>query len=878
MSQQPHLFRSENGFTLIEAIVASVILGVVALTLIQTMGMLSKDTEYSRERTAATGLAQEKLEQLKALDYYSLWVTHWTLPGTPPWFTVNGAEQYPYDAYYYTPETIGIGGTTYTRYVFVQEVNDVFSQYQTYLDWSKPDTGLKDIWVYVTWYKPNGVQQLVELSSLVKNPGQPPLDKLVWGTVTDSVTSQPLQSVTVSAVTNPLWNTATAADGTYGFYASGSSTNIQGILYGYNTYISTGLTLPLTAGTSIQWDFSMTPIATAIVAGYAMYNGSPVISQVCAKWSGPDDSQFVELYNPTTNTINIDSSTIQLQFVDNNNNVTIPKLSINTNLTGGPTFYSLSPYHYSLILGPDPGSGGTQTPAPDSNQADFTYDQSLGIKMDPTSPNGVILADGGGNPIDSVYWGDNTTNCGINNPNNPNPPDPLTINSAYGVSPGCIAVGPPAGSLSHSHTIIRKAALYSTASDMYTDLTSLLLGNAWNSYDTIADTTTQTFDFVEAGGPLHTRNSGIFSSTPTWGTVLPYAIIGSTDILSNSIQLSSNWTNYSIPLGFYSLAVATGSSSLTMIGSYGGWVGRIVPITTDLSATTFYYNILATTTMNAGIITGTVWGGARRAGGVLVQATGGYLGGPYQTSSQMGGSGRYALIVPEPGVVYNMTANPGYANPRWGIDSGYALPQPTYTRDFHVTPNAYITGRVTTPGNAGLPNIFITAAGAAANIYTGVTDSSGNYQITVSTTGNPYTLTPSLLTGSISNPATITGVNVTLGQTTSVGTFQISGAYMPITGTATLGGQPIGTGVLVMASTVTISAASPPVIDFSLRNKKPYYYQAFTDQNGNYELDVPGNNTYNVVAWYRTSTGTSTVITDTVNVPASGGATYYFTW
>lgn len=64
--------RGERGFTLVEVMIAMVILstGILALTLMMKQSVSS--TDYGRKVTAAENLALQKLEELKIIGYYNI--------------------------------------------------------------------------------------------------------------------------------------------------------------------------------------------------------------------------------------------------------------------------------------------------------------------------------------------------------------------------------------------------------------------------------------------------------------------------------------------------------------------------------------------------------------------------------------------------------------------------------------------------------------------------------------------------------------------------------------------------------------------------------------------------------------------------------------
>jgi len=63
--------RREAGFTLIEVLIAIVILSVGLLSLAQMMALATRSNALSGRMTSSTALAREQLERLKAVPFYS---------------------------------------------------------------------------------------------------------------------------------------------------------------------------------------------------------------------------------------------------------------------------------------------------------------------------------------------------------------------------------------------------------------------------------------------------------------------------------------------------------------------------------------------------------------------------------------------------------------------------------------------------------------------------------------------------------------------------------------------------------------------------------------------------------------------------------------
>jgi prepilin-type N-terminal cleavage/methylation domain-containing protein len=62
----------ERGMTLVEVLVAAVILGIMAAGIFTAYDVSKRLAETARQETKAAGLAQEKLEELRATDYTAL--------------------------------------------------------------------------------------------------------------------------------------------------------------------------------------------------------------------------------------------------------------------------------------------------------------------------------------------------------------------------------------------------------------------------------------------------------------------------------------------------------------------------------------------------------------------------------------------------------------------------------------------------------------------------------------------------------------------------------------------------------------------------------------------------------------------------------------
>jgi prepilin-type N-terminal cleavage/methylation domain-containing protein len=72
-------WRNEKGLTLVEVLVAAVILGIIAVGLLTAFDVNKRLAAGARQKVKAVNLAQGKLEELRAVPYDNLiGVTEWT--------------------------------------------------------------------------------------------------------------------------------------------------------------------------------------------------------------------------------------------------------------------------------------------------------------------------------------------------------------------------------------------------------------------------------------------------------------------------------------------------------------------------------------------------------------------------------------------------------------------------------------------------------------------------------------------------------------------------------------------------------------------------------------------------------------------------------
>jgi len=789
-------------------------LTVVSLSLIGILGNFGKVVTSSREITLATHLAQEKVETIRALSFYQIMVTSDTSLDN------NFSPPLEYDNNYYPPETIQFGKLTLYRRVFIEKT-DTPTGFIENVGYPHPDTGLKRISVYVTWQRNDGAWKKITVSNLAVNPSREALDRRVYGHVTDSITAQPIGGALVQARRNPGWGSYTDSNGYFSFQATDNTMIVISNRYGYYEYTSPQFNINY--GDNLK-DFTMLPISSRTVTGYVITFPELAISQINNKWNAASDDEFIELYNGTSHAIDLGGYT--LNYVDKwNSQTAIPMTWVNTTI----------PSHgYFLCLG---SPSGSDTVAPDGKSAD-AYFTSL---MNETEPGGVILKNSGGGVIDSVAWGNASQQ----------PPSDAIEGDGVDLGGG----GPGIG---QGGTLVRKAVSTSTASNL-TPPSGIHInaGNAWDTQDNGSD-----FVLISTAAP---RNTSIIK-TPQGGKGLAGAVVSADDGISASTEANIS--------GYFALFMATGpwtvsGASTTVEGQKSMTVTLAGPNTVI---------VLATTTATFGFVKGRVLQfGSDPFPNMLVRAD------PGGQQAYSNSQGVYSLALPA-GEEYFITGNPDFFDPDWNtavtpdaipVQAGLIVD----SIDLKIWINAYVSGRVTTNGVDGLPGVAVVASGQFSNGNTSITDGNGNYTISgLRLIGNPYTVYPVLLEGQTSSPADYHGLDLTQGNNLTGQNFQITGAFVTISGTATITGQPITSGVNVIASTVTINTNNPPDISFALRNGSVKYYQAITDNSGHYSMPVLGGSTYNLVAWY-TTTSTTTAKTLAVTVASNiGNPSCHFSW
>lgn len=847
--------------------VSLAIISVGVLGFFGAFSFISKTLHVSRTHTLATNLAQEKIESLKNLTYYELLIT------TSSSQDNNFSPAIVYDNSHYPPETISIGGITFTRYTFVA-LAQVDSNVISTVTYTYPDTGMKQITTYVTWADGTTHKKWM-LTNLLENPNVNPLDSAITGKVQDQYGND-MVGVQVKIDENPDWNTTTASDGTFSFRVYHGSYTVRASSAGY--YDGLSALLDAEAGSTAQatpYPLKITAIATGTVRGNAWVNPDIVISQVAVSTAQADQNgfevQYIELYNPTTAAINIGANGVNPDLKINyrapvgcSNHDQCDHSTYGIKLTYISTY--VAPSHYYLVA-----NTNTFTINGDALAADavFTDDANGYCDIPPSGSNwntgasppvkkildvghggAVWLQRGSGAIVDAVGW--------IHNGNMPDYYEgtPITVGgvASYGFRSGenIVRISSPLANFS--------------VSDAYQ------YGRAYDSGNNAADF---------AYDPMWVQDITVAPRPTTWATYPPVAgvpavgaVVASSDPYSGAVTISAAYISsgsYSLLYAPYTLpGVTTGTWQVTV--ATAGYFNQYGNVTIDQGVSTGVpngstspswpasgtYSAMLSSSATAGFVKGTVYDINNNALSGLTVSGGG--------SSKITGSGGGYFLTVSTGSV-QVIANPN------NLNSQYVQTQTTLsvglgevvTQNFLVSKGGSFYGYLTS-GTTPLPNYPVTAYQGGNQMGSGTSDTSGVFYIKNLSTGT-YTVAPVLEVGQDSSPNSIDSTVVSTGAVW-IGTFTVSGALGSITGTVSYNSSLLTTGALLVASTGSISGL-PPTIAASTAAALYPIYAISSKADGSYTLPVRGNNTYYMNVYVPTLAGTGSTVNTSMKTYSS---------
>lgn len=800
--------------TLAEVLMAFAILSIGVLGFIGSFLNVSKSINSSKTRAIATNLVQEKIESMKNISYYRLLPTTVTVSSDEP-----GIPVFQYDTGYYPPETLQVGGISFTRRVYVEKVTVGVGGSPSHVASDGDETGLKRIKAYVLWNEAKG-WKMAAMENMLNNPAMRKQTGTFKGTI-QSTMSVPLEGVTVSVLQNGSWSDLTNSAGGYAFAVTPGSYTLQASLSGYfpaqaSKYVAQNSTT--------TWDTQLARMSSGTLTGNAYLRDHLVISRVLGSSQAVAgiDQEYVEVFNPTTYTWTM-SGAVGLKFQRQiTQDAAERTISINWVTAGiAPGGFYLFANTNTITVANGVSVAADAIWASTNPVTDFPYFSAgdpniIVVKEDGANTQGCAglrlyrLSDG--STIDRIGWEGN---------GHTTPPiyETLPINQDQGLN--------------------RYEQFYRLSStNPATDTSN---GPA---YDTDNNAGNWGIQAPVSSPPRNSLSAiqPIISGTPASG-----ATVAADDGLSAATVCSSS--------GAFVLAgVATGTWNVTFATST-----YFVQVSTTVndSATYSMGSVGITSTTTEGFITGTVYNTASSPlNNIRVQASG-MLPNPTTT----GVTGKYFLHgATEPTTV---VANPG------NYDTSYvslssesvtvSMGQFTENVNFYLDTGARIRGRVVIGASTPLPGIPVIASTSSLAVAEGVTDSSGYFIIQNLSTGS-YSVIPQLEPGESYSPTT--SVSLTSpGTLVWSATFTVSNAFGWISGSVLSGGQNIQTGVLIVATTGTITTTNPPDITDSVRTGVQKYYAVSSLADGTYTLHVPGGSgtpiTYNVYGWYTKFSGTT---------------------
>lgn len=823
MSAPKSIMRNcSRGLSLVEVVIASAILSIVALSGIQSFRVITHSLRSARSKTIAANLVQERMEVLKNMSYYQLLVTTETETNTD--YTPNLV----YDKVNYTKESITLWGLpTFHRGVHVAYAT-ISSNVATAATSNTYDTGMKMVTVYL-WWTADGNKKLITLKSLYTNPEASNLDSGFKGLVV-GYGAAPLTGARISVVGNPEWS-ATADSDAVTNWTMGVTGGTYSLLFkanGYYDKIVSGQVCVRGSYTTLATQ-TLTQVATGTITGTLWVSSTPVVSMVVVSTtaSNGDHVEFVELYNPTTYEWQVNSGVLQLWY--DKNNAAPPPEAID--LTYVST--SIPPNGFYLIANQTSVTVGGVTKTADAYFNDPLFAAGpcvVGSNCMAENNDGAValchptLCAGAGEPYDFVCW------------DNGDATPPVVCN-----------VGHLIATIGEGEQFVRYAT---------TNTIDHTLGPA---YDTDSSSNNWRKTTPIAYGPRNKDDT----RTPVTGRPARNALVTATDGYSSMVTAGASGVGTSADYSVFTLpGVATGTWKVTAILKDRYMTISTVAVTQN--ATTWipsnttgpswpssgHYNTRLNFGNTGGFVEGYVLDSVGTAlSNILVEVNGS------QVRSQSNG---YFIIPVSTG---SLTVN-----------ANFNSDDPTYVTDFYTTtitqdetemcpPSPYFrlgtAGRITgyvTSGTAALPNIVVKAV-RGVNTYQGVSTQTGYYWISVPVSGTAYTvsavLDPIQSQTVAPDPHTVT-VSAS-GSTVHVGTITVAGGAGTVTGTVRESGSPITTGVLIVASEAPFATIGnpPPLIYASSAPGQAYiYYTASSSADGTYSMSVRASSALNMRAYY----------------------------
>ena len=837
--------RRRAGVTLTELMIAMVIMSVGILGMVGAFKFFNVGIQSAKTRSLANNIAQERIEYLKNKSYYRVLVT------TDPVSDANFPPgEMVYDRAPNGQETVNVGGINFIRRVYIRKMNENTDGDLNPLAWDEPDSGLKEIKVYVAWYE-RGEWRKLEVRNLRENPDRVNLSASISGTVHDS-DGDHLEGVVVRAQENPSKYGETDVNGEYYFTIEPGSYTLLATKDAYfpstlaNFYVAS-------AGAATGKDFTLTEMYHGTINGYAFVATNLVISQIVGSSVTPaGDTEWIEVYNPTTWTWTMATGLGDGLGAGSNSEVIVSYKETGVAETKPKLYYrtlSLDPGQYFLFA-----NTGTVTAAGITREADAIY----GLDYDwnnideviqsgtPSSAGYVLLGSKAtGQILDKVGWAANGHSNAAKKW-----PDSYEVYPIYrDIDAGWVE---NVNGLEPGKAFVRTSYWYDNNPGE---------GRCFDANRNYSDFR---ISDIQTDPPYNSS----FSDPCIAGQSADGALVFADDGLSSPVTAGS--------YGYFDLVnVATGAWTVYLssgvcfssVAYYGGtsdgfwsWAGNNIRLST---ITTFGY----------------VSGRVANVYGASLPGIKMFAAGNAQVSTDAGG--RYTLPVTTG--IMTVIANYQSQSPSFvelsSADVNVDIGEVVKDVNFSLYYGGRIRGRITTNGTDPLPNIPVVGLKDGVEQGSGISGADGYFTISGSgvSTGT-YVVSPQLEAGESASPSSTTVV-IVAGETAFSSTYTVSGAFGTVTGSVRTGsaaGPVITTGVLVYVTTSTLAAgAGPPTVDSALRGSTGIYYAGSSNALGNINIPVKGGYNYNIYAWYTTWRGVvpTTVRKESLAVPVAAAQT-----
>ncbi|PKN01409.1 MAG: hypothetical protein CVU77_05520 [Elusimicrobia bacterium HGW-Elusimicrobia-1] len=839
--------KSRAGFTLVEVMVAVSIISIAFLAAVSTFNTITNAIQSTKNRTLATNLAQEKIQILRQISYNRLMVT------PSPSYRTDLSTTVAYDTAYYPPEAILEGGVMYERLTYVQmaaEVGNVLKYFG-----STPDTGMKAVTVSVVWTQRNE-KKLLQIKSVIANPDTIKLSAGVAGTVKKYSSAQPIEGANIFIAENIAWRSASASDGSYLIKCFDGTHTLYAEARGY---FPQSRKITLGENEIAEENFALVAMASGTARGYAWLNNGPVISQVVGSTLNAStvfDQEYVELFNPTTSAwvmaTGANSGVFGLKYKSTGDDDSDPPTTINLDyvtLAIPPQSYYLAANTTTIIIG-----GIARNADAVWNTATDDYPNVIKCKEDsgPTYAGGGVgiyrISDG--EWIDRAGW-----NRGVDAGGNKVAP----IREGNGIPQ-------PSLGLERGEQFVRKTS------------TGGIVGTFARCYDSHNNSD----DFIGYKPLSYPPKNSSDSATVVAGKPAIGAAVSANDGLSYSVTASqtgsppaAEFTLTSVATGQHIILITSGTLSCSLSSVTITSDGQVVNVPSADTVPSWPSADFHSAFINQELLAGYVSGKVTNALNAPISAPSPIkirIGSTEVTANPT--TGRYiAAVTPE---TYTVEANPNMDNSYYVSQTrdnvAVTLGAVTSGVDFVLSQGGSVDGWITRDGINPLPGISVTAANeSGAVLGVGMSAQNGRFSILNISTGT-RTIKPELDAKETSDPDEITA-NISLGESLFVGTFTVTDAFGRIAGNVRSDGHPISTGVMIFASTSSISASAPPVI---VPNMPQIYYMTNSYENGTYALEVRGGSTlYNMAAFYPTVSGLTVFVSTRTasNIAVTPGVT-----